>query len=267
MCLLHEPPQKSDLDWKLKPILRAVDFVEKHIHDSIRVGDMADAAGYSVFHFCRCFNELTRHSPYDYQMKRKLSIALEELKTGKYSITRIAMDFGFETPEGFSRAFRRMFGILPSAVRGANTPDTRLSLQPLTPIYLQDLNSCLWSPVRADFDGIKFQGTTDHHRSAAEPLIRSMYKEGIAVVDFQPGWEARGLQVFTAARIENPLSVFIEAGEYTIFPLDCPVSMIDSFLHYLFSVFCRREGGPVRLPNRVVFDVKNGVIKKARIRE
>ncbi|MBT3276234.1 MAG: helix-turn-helix transcriptional regulator [Spirochaetales bacterium] len=265
MCPSRESHRTTDPDWKLQSILRAIEYVENHIHDAIRVGDMADAAGYSVFHFCRCFNELTRHSPHDYQMKRKLSLALKELKSEKPSITRIAMDFGFETPEGFSRAFRKMFGILPSAVRTGNTPDSRLSLQPLTETYLHDLNSCIGIPARTEYNRVDFQGTTDHHQSAAQSLARSQYIEGTAVVDYQPGWEKKGLRLFMETQTRHPLIALIEAGSYTTFPLCCPISMIDSFLYYLFTVFCRRLGGPLNLPSRVVFDVRNGTINEARV--
>lgn len=256
-----------DIDWKLKPILRAVDLVEEHIHEPIRVGDMADAAGYSVFHFCRCFNSLTRHSPYDYQMKRKLTAALAELQTGGESITSVAMDHGFDTLEGFSRAFRKMFGILPSAVRSGEVPDPRLSLRPLTEAYLRDLKNFQTKPEQVPFDSVELGGTAGHHRNAAELLSRFQFETGAVVVDYQPGWETRGMRVLIEEQGRYQLRADVEGGIYAVFSLDTPVTGIDSFLEYLFSVFCRRSGGPAALPDRVVFDIVEGMMKNARIRK
>ena len=267
MSLSNESDRAADLDWKLKPVLRAIELVEEHIHKPIRVGDMADAAGYSVFHFCRCFNELTGHSPYDYQMKRKLSCALKELQAGGRSITSIALDFGFDTPEGFSRAFKKMFGILPSAVGGDDDPDSRLSLPPLTEKYLHDLNRHFGRPVMVESESIELQGTADYHLSAAEALARLQPTDGVAVVDFHPGWEVKGMRLFWEMQIQHQLYTCIESGEYTVFPLNIPVTAVDSFLLFLFSGFCRRAGGAQFLPDRIVFDIHGGVVKKARFKK
>lgn len=265
MCPSAESPEATDLDWKLKPILRAAEFVERHINDPIRVGDMADAAGYSVFHFCRCFNLLTRHSPYDYQMKRKLSVAMKELQSGERSITRVAMDFGFDTPEGFSRAFKKMFGVLPSAVRGDEVIDSRFSLLPLTETYLRYLNSWITIPNQIAFDQIELRGTADHHPSLAELLSTFQYREGVAVVDYQSGWEAKGLRVMIEEQSKHELRLDVEAGVYTVFSLNAPVIAVDSFLEYVFTVFCRRSGGPPSFPDRFIFDVVDGMVSEARI--
>lgn len=112
-------------------VLAAVEYVETHIHDSISVRQMADAACYSLFHFCRVFSEMTWLSPYDYAMRRRLSAAAEELvgiggaRSHRRTITDIALDYGFDSPDGFTRAFRRMFDISPSTARATRSVDLR----------------------------------------------------------------------------------------------------------------------------------------------
>jgi AraC-like DNA-binding protein len=268
----NDLPAASESNWKISPILKAADYVESHIHQVIRIADMADAAGYSVFHFCRCFNEVAKHSPYDYQMKRKLSCALDALISEKYSITRVAMEFGFETPEGFSRAFKKMYGTLPSAIRKGQRPDSRLSLPKLTEKYLRNIEHLTGkTPACSHFADMELSGVTDRHLCLAESLNRSMFNDGVAVVDYLPGWQAFGPQIFLGTDhnrsidVESPVSVFLGKGMYITFSLDCPIDDVDSFLEYVFTVFYRRSKAVVWLPKRIIFTVKDGNLKSCRM--
>ncbi len=101
----------------LNEICRAVRFIEEHLTEPLMVKDVADAAGYSLYHFSRTFNRMLGHSPYDYIMRRRLSEAAHLLMDSNRKIIDIALTFQFNNPETFSRAFRKMFGILPNQAR------------------------------------------------------------------------------------------------------------------------------------------------------
>ena len=264
MSRLIEPSVPGDIEIKIRSILRAAAYVEDHLQELIRIGDMAEKAGYSIFHFCRIFNAVTGHSPYDYQIKRKLSEALPLLSTGKASVTRVALEFGFETPEGFSRAFKRMFGILPSGLKNGAVLDPRLSLLPVTRGYLSDLHSCNFKPARGQFDKTEYFGITDHHARVAESLQRSRFDEGMAVIDYHPDWETKGIQIFLQKKTAQALKAVTGGGSYIVFSPGCPVTKIDSFLYYIYSVFCRLEDGPESLPTRIILKVTHGVVTHLR---
>ena len=102
-------------------MLKAVDFIEDNLKEPIAVSDVADAVGYSLYHFSRTFNTVVKHSPYDYIMRRRLSESARELLTTKKKIITIALDYQFNNPETYSRAFRRMFGVLPNRFRKDKT--------------------------------------------------------------------------------------------------------------------------------------------------
>ena len=102
-------------------MLKAVDFIEDNLKEPISVSDVADAVGYSLYHFSRTFNALIKHSPYDYIMRRRLSESARELLTTKKKIITISLDYQFNNPETYSRAFRRMFGMLPNRLRRDRT--------------------------------------------------------------------------------------------------------------------------------------------------
>jgi len=103
-----------------KDIEKCIEFIEDHIKENITVEEIATQVGYSVYHFCRVFSLCRGMTLMDYVRKRKLSLASIELFSGK-KIIDIALDYGFETQSGFTKAFRKEFGYNPTryAVRMA----------------------------------------------------------------------------------------------------------------------------------------------------
>ncbi len=104
------------MDW-IQGIQRAIDYVEEHITEEIDIEDVAAAAYSSPFHFQRVFGILCGLSLGDYIRMRRLSLAGEELSKGNAKIIDIALKYGYDTPESFSRAFTRFHGIAPSEAK------------------------------------------------------------------------------------------------------------------------------------------------------
>lgn len=102
---------------QVAPIFQAIEFIESHLQEDINVAQIAEAAGYSLFHFMRKFNQMVHHTPYDYLMRRRLTEAAEQLIHGDRRIIDIAQDYCFNDQETFSRVFRKMFQITPSQCR------------------------------------------------------------------------------------------------------------------------------------------------------
>lgn len=121
--------------------LRAVDFIEGRLGEPIGVEDMARQAYYSPFYFSRLFAQATGHSPYDYLMRRRVAAAAEEVVGGGRSLTEIALDYGFEAPDSFSRAFRRCFGALPSEARKAGSFPRRVARTRASRAYVEAMLS------------------------------------------------------------------------------------------------------------------------------
>ena len=78
---------------------------------------MAKQAYASSFHFQRVFGILCGFSLGDYIRMRRLSLAGEELSKGNAKIIDVALKYGYDTPESFSRAFTRFHGIAPSEAK------------------------------------------------------------------------------------------------------------------------------------------------------
>jgi len=104
------------VDW-IEGIQRAIDYVEANITEDIDFEEVAKQAYSSSFHFQRVFGILCGYSLGDYIRMRRLSLAGEELSRGNAKIIDVAVKYGYDTSESFSRAFTRFHGIAPSEAK------------------------------------------------------------------------------------------------------------------------------------------------------
>ena len=118
------------MDW-ITGIQRALDYIEAHLTDDIDYEAAAREAASSSFHFQRMFSMLVGYTLGDYIRMRRLSLAADELHHTDKKIIDIALQYGYDTPESFSRAFTRFHGITPTeARRGCNIKSfSRLSVK------------------------------------------------------------------------------------------------------------------------------------------
>ncbi len=71
----------------------------------------------SPFHLHRVFSAVADETPKQFTLRLRLGHAAALLLAGNDSVLRVALACGFESHEGFTRAFRRRFGMTPSAYR------------------------------------------------------------------------------------------------------------------------------------------------------
>lgn len=109
------------MDEKTLAVQRMQDYISEHT-ERITLAELARAARFSPWYAHRLFRELTGISPAEYIRKLRLSQAAKRLKDEKCHITDIAMELGFESIDGFTRAFVREFGITPSEYRLCPSP-------------------------------------------------------------------------------------------------------------------------------------------------
>ncbi len=98
-------------------IQQAIEFIEKHLLDNITTDDIAKTAHMSPYHFQRTFMILTDMTVGEYVRRRRLTRAAQELSSTDLKITELAYKFGYDTPESFTKAFRKQHGIAPRDVR------------------------------------------------------------------------------------------------------------------------------------------------------
>ena len=104
------------MDW-ITGIQRALDYAEAHLTEEIDYEAVAREACSSPFHFQRMFGMLCGFSLGDYIRMRRLTLAAEDLiRTGE-KVIDVALKYGYDTPESFSRAFLRFHGVSPTHAR------------------------------------------------------------------------------------------------------------------------------------------------------
>lgn len=89
------------------------EYIETKLREPITLRELANVAGYSPYHATRLFKEATGVTPFDYIRSRRLTKAALLLRDGDERVIDVALDYVFDSHEGFSRAFSREFGISP----------------------------------------------------------------------------------------------------------------------------------------------------------
>lgn len=98
-------------------IQRALWFVEKHSREEISLEMIAEACHVSGFHLTRAFSTEMGISLMKYVKVRRLSEAAKCLIESQGSILSLAMEFGYNSQEAFTRAFKGQFQITPGIVK------------------------------------------------------------------------------------------------------------------------------------------------------
>lgn len=104
------------MEW-MKAIQSAIEFIEEHITEDITADDVADHVFMSSFYFQKGFSMLCGFSVMEYIRNRRLALAGVKLVSTDAKIIDIALNFGYDSPDSFSKAFTRFHGVSPSAVR------------------------------------------------------------------------------------------------------------------------------------------------------
>ena len=113
------------MDEHIEAVQRMQDYIETNLDKIITTADLANASRYSPWYSYRLFVELLHMTPAVYIRRLRLSKSALRLRDEKVKIIDVALDSGFESVDGYQRAFYKEFGCNPY----------EYSIR-LTPIYL-----------------------------------------------------------------------------------------------------------------------------------
>lgn len=136
------------MDW-ITGIQNALDYIEENLCGDIDYKEAARRCCCSEYHFQRLFSILCGYTLGEYIRCRRLALAGAELSNGGAKVIDIALKYGYESPDSFTKAFKAFHGVLPSQARG----NALKSFTPLT--------------VRLSLDG----GNTMHYTITERPAL------------------------------------------------------------------------------------------------
>lgn len=95
----------------------ALDYIEKNLAAEIDEFEVARRACCSVFHFKRMFSFLAGIPLQEYIRRRRLTLAAFELQDRTSKVIDVALKYGYQSPDAFTRAFQTMHGMTPKEMR------------------------------------------------------------------------------------------------------------------------------------------------------
>ena len=98
------------------------EFLILHYLEDITINDVLRVSNYSPFHAQRLFAEATGYGVGEYLRKLRLTRSAERLKNGESDVTDQAFESGYESVEGFIRAFRKEFGTSAGEYKRSPSP-------------------------------------------------------------------------------------------------------------------------------------------------
>src|SRR5690625_1678879 len=90
--------------------------IELNYVDQIDIGEIADKAFFSKFHFIRLFKKIYGKTPHQYLVSVRIEKAMEMLRKGR-SVTESCLGVGFISLGSFSGRFKQLTGTTRSEER------------------------------------------------------------------------------------------------------------------------------------------------------
>jgi AraC-like DNA-binding protein/predicted transcriptional regulator YdeE len=266
---------------RIGPVIQAINFIEEKLKRDICIADAASASGYSIYHFCRIFNQTVHITPYDYLIRRRISCATSELSSIDKNILSISKIFCFKNPETFSRAFRRVTADLPSSWREKEFNNHRILLQRITHAHLVHYDFCkFFKPMPVEIAGNEYCGlmtrivgeTYQKRKDLKQQVIFHLSntfdgKDSLyGSIHYQDS--ASGLESFDFigcnenSMTEKPkgfVKFQIAAGEYIRFEHRGGLKTLDLSLDFIFGIWLPSSGLPP-IQSNIYFELSDTVI-------
>ena len=104
--------------------------VGKIFRRHVPLSGVAASLGVSVFRLCRAFRRATGSTLHGFRNRLRLAASLERIGRRSFDLTDVALDLGYSSHSHFTAAFRREFGVTPSAFRRRGLPQRAESSAP-----------------------------------------------------------------------------------------------------------------------------------------
>lgn len=186
---------------QIEAVQRMQNYIAMHLSETITLADLSKVSFYSPWHSYRLFVEMLKITPADYIRKFRLSNSALKLRDEKKKIIDIAFEFGFNSVDGYQRAFYREFGCNPH----------EYALCPV-PIYLFTPYGIKYTKIKKE---IKMENVKNIFIQIIEkPARKVLIKRGIKAKHYftyceEVGCEIWGLLLSMPSISNEPVSLWL----------------------------------------------------------
>jgi transcriptional regulator GlxA family with amidase domain len=89
--------------------------LERNLKSDLSIEEIANYTGRSLSTFKRDFKKYSDLPPQKWIIKRRLEIARDMIRTGKHKVSEICYEVGFKNLSHFSKAYKEVYGVAPTA--------------------------------------------------------------------------------------------------------------------------------------------------------
>lgn len=95
----------------------SINLIEEKLADEVNIEEFASRAALSPFYYQRIFSALCNMTVGEYIRARRMTLAAQELTRADVKVVDVAMKYGYDSPDSFTKAFQRFHGITPSQAK------------------------------------------------------------------------------------------------------------------------------------------------------
>lgn len=106
----------------MKQLNQALRYIEDNLTGEIDYKKASQIACCSEYHFRRMFSSLSGLSLSEYIRRRRLAQAALEFCSSNIKVIDLALKYGYDSPDAFTRAFQTLHGATPSEVKRTGAP-------------------------------------------------------------------------------------------------------------------------------------------------
>ena len=118
-------------DW-IEGFQASIDYIEQNLTEELDIGKIAKKAALSSFYYQRIFGAMCGMTVGEYIRERRMTLAAQELAGSDCKVIDIALKYGYDSPDSFTKAFQRFHGITPAQAR-----EKGVNLRSLAPLHIK----------------------------------------------------------------------------------------------------------------------------------
>jgi AraC-like DNA-binding protein len=208
---------------RIHALRRVAHHIDRHLFEPLRLADLAELAAMSRFHFERVFAGYSGETPLARVRRLRLARARQQLERGDVgTVLSLALACGYDSHEGFTRAFKQQFGVAPSGVPVRPSAGLSFSVSRLPAREIQYLD------FRGRMDEAWFSFDELRARALAHGIARERRKGWAVHLDGEAhAWAAPRPATLRAALLSAPLGLHLPGlqrgrlpgGTYAVFEL------------------------------------------------